>query len=395
MISDRLDELTDYPFPRLDALIADLEPPAGETPMLMWIGEPRHGVPEIARAPLASRFDDYGRYPPVEGTPGLRDAIAAWLGRRFKLPEGMIEPGRHILPVTGTREALFMVALVAVPSEKAGKRPAVLMPNPFYQPYKGGAVAAGAEPVYASCGPDTGFLPDLDALDPEILERTALFYLCTPANPQGAVASRAYLRRLVDLARRYDFTLASDECYTEIYDREPPPGVLEICAEDGDFSNVVAFHSLSKRSGVPGLRSGFVAGDPQFIKAFVRLRKYAAAGSPFAALDTAERLWRDEAHVEVNRQLYRDKIDIAERILGNRFGFFRPPGGFFLWLDVGDGERAARTLWSKAAVKVLPGAYLAADGPDGQNPAESFIRVALDNDVETTREALTRLADVL
>jgi len=395
MISDRLDELTDYPFPRLDALIADLALPAGEEPILMWIGEPKHGVPQIARAPLAGRIDDYGRYPPVEGTPGLRAAISAWLTRRFALPEGFMDPDRHIIPVTGTREALFMVALAAVPSQKAGKRPAVLMPNPFYQPYKGGAVAAGAEPVFTACGPETGFLPDLDALTPELLERTALFYLCTPANPQGAVADRAYLRRAIDLARRYDFVLASDECYTEIYDREPPPGVLELCAEDGDMANVVAFHSLSKRSGVPGLRSGFVAGDPDFIKAFLRLRKYAAAGSSFAALETSEILWRDEAHVEVNRRLYREKIDVAERILGNRFGFFRPPGGFFLWLDVGDGEAAARELWSKAAVKVLPGAYLAADDADGRNPAQAFIRLALVNDVATTREALTRLADVL
>lgn len=395
MISDRLDELTDYPFPRLDALIADLPLPAGETAIPMWMGEPKHGVPEIARDALASRFDDYGRYPPIEGTPGLRDAITAWLTRRFSLPEGLIDPDRNIMPVAGTREALFMIALAAVPTEKAGKMPAVLMPNPFYQPYKGGALSAGGEPIYLPCGPDSGFLPDLDTLTPDLLDRTALFYLCSPANPQGAIADRDYLRRAVDLARRHDFILASDECYAEIYDQTPPPSALEICAEDGDMTNVIAFHSLSKRSSVPGLRSGFIAGDPDFIKAFVRLRKYAAASSSFAAYDTAELLWRDEDHVEANRALYREKIDIAERILGNRFGFFRPPGGFFLWLDVGDGEEAARTLWSKAAVKALPGAYLAASREGEPNPAQAYIRVALVNDIDTTREALTRLADVL
>ena len=203
------------------------------------------------------------------------------------------------------------------------------------------------------------------------------------------------MRRAIDLARQYDFVLASDECYTEIYDREAPAGALELCAEDGDMTNVVVFHSLSKRSSVPGLRSGFVAGDPDFIKSFTRLRKYAAASSPLATYDASEVLWRDEDHVEANRQLYRDKIDIAESILGNRFGFFRPPGGFFLWLDVGDGEAAACDLWTKAAVKVLPGAYLAADDADGRNPAQPFIRIALVNDIATTREALSRLADVL
>ena len=395
MISDRLDELTDYPFPRLDALIADLPLPDGETAIPMWMGEPKHGVPEIARDALASRFDDYGRYPPIEGTPGLREAITAWLTRRFSLPDGFIDPGRHVMPVAGTREALFMIALAAVPTAKAGKKPAVLMPNPFYQPYKGGALSAGAEPIYLECGPDSGFLPDLNSLSSDLLDRTALFYLCSPANPQGAIADRDYLRRAVDLARRHDFILASDECYAEIYDQTPPPSALEICAEDNDLTNVIAFHSLSKRSSVPGLRSGFVAGDPDFIKAFVRLRKYAAASSSFAAYDTAELLWREEDHVAANRALYREKIDIAERILGNRFGFFRPPGGFFLWLDVGDGEEAARTLWSKAAIKVLPGAYLAATTPGEPNPAQSYIRVALVNDIETTHEALTRLAEVL
>ena len=256
-------------------------------------------------------------------------------------------------------------------------------------------MAAGAEPVFLPCPAAANFLPDLDALTEDMLERAAIFYLCSPANPQGTVADLAYLRRAVDLARAHGFLLVSDECYAEIYDRDPPPGVMQICAEDSDLSNVVCFHSLSKRSSVPGLRHGFVAGDPEFLAAFLRLRKYAAASSSMAHYAAAEALWSDEAHVSENRRLYRRKIDIAERVLGGRFGFFRPPGGFFLWLDVGDGEEAARRLWGEAAVKVLPGRYLAEDRPDGSNDAHAYIRVALVNDPETAETALTRIAETL
>ncbi len=396
MINDRLEQLRDYPFQRMTDLIAGIAPGGGRHKAIaLWIGEPRHGVPELARRPLAGHLDAYGAYPPVEGTPGLRQAVAAWLARRYRLPAGTIDPDRAILPLQGTREGLFMVALAAVPGRKAGAVPAVLLPNPFYQPYKAGAVAAGAEPVYLSCTASTGFLPDLEALSPALLERTAMFYLCSPANPQGAVADLSYWRRAVALARRYDFLLVADECYAEIYDRAPPPGVLEACAEDGCLAHVLCFHSLSKRSGVPGLRAGFVAGDPAFVAAFLRLRKYAAAASPMAHYAAAEALWRDEAHVEENRRLYRRKIDLAESILAGRFGFYRPPGGFFLWLEVGDGVAAARRLWAEAGVKVLPGRYLAADGPDGSNEAHAYIRVALVDDIETTGVALRRIAATL
>jgi len=396
MISDKLDDLQDYPFWRMNALVRDIPlPPGQDAAIPMWIGEPKHGVPEIAREPLQGSFEGYGIYPPIEGTPQLRRVMAGWLKRRYGLDDTLIDPDRAILPVQGTREGLFMIALAAVPRAKAGGAPVALMPNPFYQPYKGGAVAAGAEPVFLSCTAETGFLPDLDAIPSDLLARTAIFYLCSPANPQGTVADLGYYRRAVDLAREHDFLLVSDECYAEIYDRAPPPGVMEICAADGDLSSVVCFHSLSKRSSVPGLRHGFVAGDPAFLEAFLRLRKYAAASSSIAHYAAAEALWSDEAHVSENRRLYREKIDIAESILGNRFGFFRPPGGFFLWLDVGDGIEAAKRLWAEAAVKVLPGRYLAEDSPDGTNEAQAYIRVALVNDVETTRTALGRIAETL
>ena len=396
MISDRLESLHDYPFWRMNALVKDIPLPDGHSEAIpMWIGEPRHGVPEIARETLAGSFEGYGRYPPVEGTPSLRRVMAAWLNRRYGLPEGLIDPDRSIIPVQGTREGLFMIALAAVPSSRARHTPLALMPNPFYPPYKAGAVAAGAQPIFMSCTSESGFLPNLDGLSADILDRTAILYLCSPANPQGVVADLAYLRRAVDLARQHDFLLVSDECYAEIWDRDPPAGVMQICAADRDLSNVVCFHSLSKRSSIPGLRHGFVAGDPEFLVAYLRLRKYAAAASSMAAYATAEVLWADEDHVEENRRLYREKIDLAERILGNRFGFFRPPGGFFLWLDVGDGIDAARRLWAEAAIKVLPGAYLAEDGPDGTNDARRYIRVALVGDPETTRLGLTRLAETL
>ena len=229
MISDRLETLKEYPFRRMNALIKDIPLPDGNGEAIaMWIGEPRHGVPEIARQPLSDSFAEYSRYPPVEGTPGLRRAMAAWLTRRYVLADGFIEPDRSIIPVQGTREGLFMIALAAVPTTRVKAQPLALMPNPFYPPYKAGAVAAGAEPVFMSCTAESRFLPDLDRLSADTLDRTAIFYLCSPANPQGTVADPAYLRRVVDLARQHDSLLVSDECYAEIWDREPPAGVMQV-----------------------------------------------------------------------------------------------------------------------------------------------------------------------
>ncbi len=255
---------------------------------------------------------------------------------------------------------------------------------------------AGAEPIFVPATRETGFQPDFTALPESVLRRTALAYLCTPGNPQGSVASADLLQRSVELARRFDFVLAVDECYSEIYDREPPPGALGACATlGGTLDNVAVFHSLSKRSSVPGLRCGFVAGDERAIAAFSHLRSYAGATVPIPLLAAGAALWRDEGHVEDNRRLYRAKLDIAEELLGGRFGFFRPPGGFFLWLDVGDGEAAALKLWQAANIRVLPGAYLAREGADGVNPGRPYIRVALVHDLDTTRRALARMAEVL
>jgi len=389
MLNPRLDQLSDYPFQRLADLLGGAATPDA---VVMSIGEPQHAPPPLVAQVLAENAAGWGKYPPAAGTPEFRAAVADWLTRRFGLVPGLVDVDHGILPVAGTREALYLIAQT-VCGDRQGRRPAVLLPNPFYQVYSGAALMAGAEPIFVPGADGPLSQPDFSALPAEILERTALAYLCSPANPQGAVADRALLERSVALARRHGFVLAVDECYSEIWDRDEPPGTL--AAAGGGLDNVLVFHSLSKRSSVPGLRSGFVAGDPAIIKAFARLRSYGGAATPLPVLAAATALWRDETHVEENRALYRAKFDLAERILGGRFAFRRPPGGFFLWLDVGDGEVAALKLWRDARIRVLPGAYLARAGADGVNPGASFIRVALVHDLATTERALTRLAEIL
>lgn len=398
MLDDRISRVGTYPFDRLRALLADVAPPPGLEPVALSLGEPRHAPPEILREAVAAEGESWGRYPPMRGAAEIRRAVADWAAGRYGCPDGAIDPERNVVPVSGTREALFMIALAAVPEYGGGARPVVLMPNPFYQVYLGAAVAAGAEPVCVPADRDTGFLPDFAALPAELLARTVLAYHCSPANPQGAVASRAALARLVALAREYDFVLVSDECYSEIYDRgaAPPAGALEACRElGGGLDNVVVFNSLSKRSSAPGLRFGFVIGESGFIDRYVRLRDYGGAPPPLPLARAAARLLADEAHVAASRDLYRRKLDVAEELLSGRLGFYRPPGGFYLWLDVGDGEAAARRLWKEAAVRVLPGAYVARRGADGRDPGAAYIRVALVHDPDTTREALGRLAGIL
>jgi aspartate/methionine/tyrosine aminotransferase len=395
MWNDRLDRLQEFPFRRLAQLLAGIDPPSGET-FDLTIGEPRHQPPPLLAEVVARHAHEWNRYPPINGTAAFRRQVCGWLARRYHLPLEALDPERHVLPVAGTKEALFLLPEVVVAEPVAGPRPVVLVPNPVYAVYVGAAVLAGAEPVYLPAVRETGFLPDLDALEPALLERTAALYLCSPANPQGAVADLAYWRRAIRLARRYGFVLLADECYAELYDREPPPGVLEAAwIEQRSFSNVVAFHSLSKRSNAAGLRSGFVAGDPEVLARFLRLRAYAAAVQPLPLMAAATALWADESHVEANRVLYRRKFDLAERRLSNRFGFYRPAGGFFLWLEVGDGEAATVELWRRAGVKVLPGGYLAVPDGQGRNPAASYIRLAMVHDETVIERALDRLVDVL
>lgn len=393
-----LDRLGDYPFQRLAALLQDVPPAAGQEPVLMHIGEPQLPPPGFVAEAVARNGHLWGRYPPPAGTEEYREAAATWLARRYRLPEGMVDPARNVTAVCGTREALFQAALIAVSRDGAnGEPPAVLMPNPMYHVYYGAALMAGAEAVPVPATAETGFLPDYGALDPDLLRRTALAYLCTPGNPQGAVASLGQLQALIRLAREYDFLLALDECYSEIWRGTPPPGGLEACAAmGGDMSNVLVFHSLSKRSNAPGLRAGFVAGCPEAMARLVRLRSYGGAQVPGPIQAAAAALWRDEAHVEAGRAHYDTLFATARRILGNRAGYHDSPGGFFLWLDVGDGEDAARRAWARGAIKVMPGGYMGRPDPaTGENPGDRYIRVALVHDAATAETGLTRLAEAL
>jgi len=292
MLNPRFNELGLSPFQRLDRLLEGIAP--GGDPIFMSLGEPHHPYPDFVGEILYENRHLYGRYPPLGGTPEFRQAAADWLVRRFGLPSGMIDEARHIVALSGSREGLYMMPQLLVPEEKAGQRPALLLPSPFYHAYEGAAVAARAEPVYLPCTRDTNFLPDLDGLTESLLERTAVFFLCSPSNPQGTAADAAYLTRLIGLARKHDFVLLVDECYADVYDGEPPLGTLEVCASDGDLSNVVVFHSLSKRSSVPGLRSAFVAGDPDIIDRFRTLRSYGGAVPPLPVLAAAAALWNDD-----------------------------------------------------------------------------------------------------
>ncbi len=392
MHNPRLDQLSDYPFERLRALLS--APPGASPPLDMAIGAPRHAPPDFFAAALADAGAGWRRYPPREGLPDLRHAIAEWLSRRYRVPTSMVDPDRQIVPVSGTREALFMAALLAAPRRKGGQ-PAVLMPNPTYQVYPGAATMAGAEPILLAATPDNGFQPDLESLPAELLGRTCLAYLNSPANPQGSILDLERLKSAVELARRHDFVLAVDECYAEIYTGDAPPGALEACRDlDGTCANVLIFHSLSKRSNLPGLRSGFVAGDRELISRFKTLRDYGGAQVPLPVQEVSAALWRDEDHVTASRALYRDKFDLALDIFGDAHGCARPGGAFYLWLDVGDGEAAARRLWQEAGIRVMPGAYLGRDA-GGANPGAPYIRVALVHSMDETAPALTRMAAML
>lgn len=396
MYNSQLDGLTDYPFQRLAALLADVSPPDGVTPIAMSIGEPQHAAPDLIFRALEKHAKDWNKYPPTAGTESYRTAVTDWLTKRYGLPDGFVTPDEHVLPVSGTREGLFMAAQLAVPRQKAGQQPAILMPNPFYQVYLGATVMCGANPIFVPATQDTDFLPDFGAVDDAVLKRTAMAYLCSPANPQGSVASLEQLKSTIELARKHDFVLVGDECYSEIYGDTPPPGLLQACANLGNgLSNVLVFNSLSKRSSAPGLRAGFVAGDPDLIKKFTQLRSHSGAVQPLPVMAAATELWRDEMHVIENRQKYQQKFNDAARIFGTHFGFKKPAGGFFQWLDVGDSEAATRRLWQDGGIKVLPGAYLSRPGPNGVSPGDRYIRVALVHDRDKNETALSTLFHIL
>ncbi|WP_169543881.1 aminotransferase class I/II-fold pyridoxal phosphate-dependent enzyme [Sneathiella aquimaris] len=385
------------PFVALRELLDPLAPQSNIKPISLTIGEPQNQPPELMKRVLKEHDHLYGKYPPGDGTVEQRTAIVNWLNRRFTLPDGMIEQDRHITPVNGTKEALYMLAQVLTDrSDPAAEKPCILIPNPYYHVYYAAAIMAGADPVLLHANRENNFFPDLDSLSEDVLSRCTAFFLCSPSNPQGTIADRDYLIKALELSRKHDFVLIMDECYTEIYDQSPPTGILEILkSEGGSLSNVVAFHSLSKRSSAAGLRSGFMVGDPLITRAMLNLRNFAGAASPLPVCAASAALWADDEHVASNRTRYKTNIDIAEKHLKGRFGFYRPPGGFFLWIDVGDGVDATKKLWTKAAIRVLPGEFLSVTDHTGFNPGRQYIRIALVFDPEVMEEALSRMVNVL
>jgi N-succinyldiaminopimelate aminotransferase len=386
---ERFSNLPDYAFPRLRKLL-DHHAPGGE-PIAMTIGEPRHAMPDFVGPILAANLSGFAVYPPNDGTPELLTAIRGWIKRRYNT--ALTED--QIMVLNGTREGLFNALIALCPETKNGKQPVVLMPNPFYQVYAVAALTVGAEPVYVPATAATGFLPDYAALPADVLDRVTVAYICSPANPQGAVASREYWRDLLALAEKHDFTVFADECYSEIWRTAPPPGALEIAAEVGaNPERVFSFHSLSKRSNLPGLRSGFVAGGKNGIAQMRKLRSFAGAPLPLPIQRVSEAAWADEAHVTASRALYQDKFRAADQIFSGLQGFQVPEGGFFLWLPVDDGEEATLKLWQKTGVRVLPGAYLSRDA-GGQNPGKNYLRVALVAPKEEMQRGLIQLRDCL
>jgi N-succinyldiaminopimelate aminotransferase len=382
------------PFARLTELLSPYQP--GKPLITLAVGEPQHPVPDFVGPVLAKHIADFGRYPAAKGIEPFRKAAASWLARRFRLAREL-DPETEVLVLNGSREGLFFAAHAALRHVGARRgKPAILMPNPFYPVYGVGARTAGCEQIHLPTTRETGHLPDLDAIEEATLARTVAFYIASPANPQGAVATPDYFRKLKQLADRHGFMIFSDECYSEIYTREAPGSILEHAGSD--FTNVVAFQSLSKRSNLPGMRIGFAAGDRKFLAAFHELRNVAAHQVPVPLQHVAAAALNDEAHVEENRRLYRAKFDLADQIIGGRYGYQRPAGGFCVWLDVTDhGSDEAMTvrLYSEAGVRVVPGSYLARVQADGFNPGAGYIRLALVADSESTGEALHRLVGVL
>jgi N-succinyldiaminopimelate aminotransferase len=398
-MNSRLDRLQPYPFERLRTLLAGARPPAGLSHIPLSIGEPRHAPPAFIGETLARALaSSLGSYPLTLGLPELRLAIARWLERRFALGAGAVDHERMVLPVSGTREALFAFAQAVVDSTAVrATAPVVLMPNPFYQIYEGATLLAGAEPAFLDCLPGKDYLPDLDAVDSATWDRCQLLFLCSPGNPTGAVLPEPYLRRALELAVRHDFVIASDECYSELYFDEaaPPTGLLQAAWNAGNrsFERCVVFHSLSKRSSVPGLRSGFVAGDAAVLERFRLYRTYHGCAVPLHTQLASVAAWNDEAHVIENRRLYREKFTRVTPVIAAALeqDLAIPAGGFYLWPRVEDDEAFTRRLFAREHVTVLPGRYLARETESG-NPGLDRVRISLVASLDDCDEAARRIS---
>ena len=391
-MNPHLEALHAYPFERLAALKAGVTPPAGLAHIAMSIGEPQHAPPAFLVEALRAELGRLGSYPATAGTRELRAACAGWLTRRYGLKAGSIDADTMVLPVNGTREALFALVQAVVDSSREAL---VALPNPFYQIYEGATLLAGARPHYIDTVAGNGFLPELGAVPARVWQRCQLLFLCTPGNPTGAVMPRELLTDALELAERYDFIIASDECYADIYLGEgaPPPGLLQACQSAGRtrFERCVVFHSLSKRSSVPGLRSGFVAGDPQILARFLLYRTYHGSAMPLPTQLASRLAWEDDAHAAANRRLYQEKFARVLPLLEPVLKVHAPAGAFYLWPEVGgDDERFVRELYAHSAVTVLPGSYLGRAGAAG-NPGAGRVRISLVPEVAQCVEAAGRL----
>lgn len=390
-----LNQLHPYPFEKIRSLLTGVVP-TNQPTVSLAIGEPKHPTPQFIHQAVIEHLNGLASYPATKGEAHLRQAISTWLTQRFQLPSGSIDPEQHVLPVNGTREALFAFAQAVIDRKD---KPAVLMPNPFYQIYEGAAFLAGAEPVYLNCTEAHGFIPDFDAVPAELWQRCQLLYICTPGNPTGAVMSIAQLQKLINLAQQYNFVIASDECYSELYfdESQPPVGLLQAAAQMGNsaYKHCVVFHSLSKRSNAPGMRSGFIAGDAEILAKFLLYRTYhgCAMPPPFQAASVAA--WQDEVHVRANRDQYRAKFDAVLEILAPVMQVKKPDASFYLWpVTPLDDQAFTKELVARANVHIVPGSYLSRETAAG-NPGQNRVRMALVATKEECIEAAQRIRHVI
>ena len=384
-----LSKLHPYPFERLADLKSGIHPPTHLSHISLSIGEPKHPAPDFVKQTLIDNIESIGRYPTTRGTSELRQAISEWLEKRFDLKLGSIDYDTQVLPVCGTREAIFAFTQASISRDDMGALPLVVTPNPFYQIYEGAAILAGAQPYYLDCNPAEDFIPDLSAVPIDVWERCQLLQLCSPGNPTGAVMSLAQMQHAIELADRYDFIVASDECYSEVYLNEsaPPPGLLQACEQLGrnDYARCVVFHSLSKRSNLPGLRSGFVAGDKTLIQSFFSYRTYHGCSMSLPVQKASIAAWQDESHTIKNRALYRDKFNAVTNILTTCMDFPDPQASFYLWPKTPiDDIDFAQQLFAQQNVTLLPGQFLSRPGAN-VNPGQNRVRMAL---VASTKECV-------
>ena len=389
-LPERFSNLPAYAFPRLRALLDDY--PAGGDVLHMSIGEPKHPFPKFVENILIKSMQDFNNYPSNDGTPELLSAISNWINKRYGVS---LNPENQILSLNGTREGLFNAQIALSPETKNGKSTKVLIPNPFYQVYAVGAATVGAEPVFVPAYAENNFMPDYSSLPKEVLDQTSILFLCSPANPQGTMATYDYWAELMRLAEKHDFKIFADECYSEIYRDSAPIGALQVAQDIGaDPEKLVVFHSLSKRSNLPGLRSGFAASGPKNIFEMKQLRNYSGAPNPTPLQKVATAVWSDENHVIENRKLYQKKYQLADNIFKAVKGYNSPQAGFFLWLPVENGEQATLNLWKQAGIRVLPGSYLSRDVMN-RNPGERYIRVAMVAPFNETKHGLQTIKDNL